>query len=76
MMAADVMSPLTKQDGIAKENQAVTYVKPNDRLTSAERLEIYNRSYWYRILDSLREDFPGLRAVVGEGEQEDGVMLG
>jgi hypothetical protein len=42
------------------------FIKPNDRLTSLERLEIYSRSYWFRILDSLYDDFPGLRAVLGE----------
>jgi hypothetical protein len=41
-------------------------IKPNDRLTSVERLEIYNRVYWFRILSSLADDFPGLRAVVGQ----------
>ena len=45
---------------------AADYIKPNDRLTSLERLEIYSRSYWYRLLDSLYEDFPGLRAVLGQ----------
>ena len=41
------------------------YIKPNDRLTSFERLEIYNRQYWFRVLASLAEDYPGLRAVLG-----------
>jgi hypothetical protein len=41
-------------------------IKPNDRLTSFERLEIYNRVYWFRILSALAEDFPGLRAVIGQ----------
>ena len=41
-------------------------MKPNDRLTSFERLEIYNRMYWFRVLDSLYEDCPGLRAVLGD----------
>ena len=41
-------------------------IKPNDRLTSVERLEIYNRVYWFRILSSLAEDFPGLRAIIGQ----------
>ena len=66
MMAADVMRPLLGLERIAKENRAAIYVTPNDRLSSAERLEIYNRSYWYRVLDSLHEDFPGLRALMGE----------
>jgi hypothetical protein len=44
---------------------AARFIKPNDRLTSFERLEIYNRQYWFRVLGSLAEDFPGLRAVLG-----------
>jgi hypothetical protein len=45
--------------------EADALIKPNDRLTSLERLEIYSRSYWFRILDSLYDDFPGLVAVLG-----------
>jgi hypothetical protein len=45
---------------------ASRFIKPNDRLTSFERLEIYNRQYWFRVLSALIEDFPGLRAVLGE----------
>jgi hypothetical protein len=41
-------------------------VKPNDRLTAFERLEIYNRQYWFRLLDCLYEDYPGLRAALGD----------
>lgn len=43
-----------------------TFAAPNDRLTGLERIEIYNRMYWFRTLDSLYEDLPGLRAVLGE----------
>lgn len=45
---------------------AAALVKPNDRLTAFERLEIYNRQYWFRLLDCLYEDYPGLRAVLGD----------
>jgi hypothetical protein len=61
-IAGAVMSPLNASVGI----QAKQLVKPNDRLTSTERLNIYHRQYWYRILDSFNEDFPGLCAVLGE----------
>ncbi len=44
---------------------AARFIKPNDRLTSFERLEIYNRQYWFRLLSSMAEDFPGLHAVLG-----------
>jgi len=53
-------------DGRATSAVAATIAKPNDRLTSFERLEIYNRMYWFRVLDSLYEDCPGLRAVLGD----------
>ena len=32
---------------------ASEFIKPNDRLSSFERLEIYNRQYWFRLLDCL-----------------------
>ena len=63
-MAKAIFQPLTNSDRIARGTDA-KYIKPNDRLTSIERLEIYSRSYWFRVLDSLYEDFPGLRAVLG-----------
>lgn len=72
-MGAAVMQPLSKSDTMRPRNpqgrsnakEAAEFIKPNSRLTSFERLEIYNRQYWFRILDSFAEDFPGLRAVVG-----------
>jgi hypothetical protein len=42
------------------------FIKPNDRLTSFERLEIYNRQYWYRVKDCFFEDYIGLQAILGE----------
>ncbi len=64
-MAHSVMQPLTGSDRVAPKTDA-EFIKPNDRLSSAERLEIYSRSYWFRVLDSLYDDFPGLRAVLGQ----------
>ena len=73
-MARAVMTPLTPSermrrvapDGRPMRAVASEFIKPNDRLTSFERLEIYNRQYWFRVLSSLIEDFPGLRAVLGD----------
>ncbi len=73
-MARAVMQPLTSAermqrtapDGKSMRRYAERFVKPNDRLTSFERLEIYNRQYWFRVLSSMIEDFPGLRAVLGD----------
>jgi len=64
-MANAIFQPLTRSDRMAGGADA-EFIKPNNRLTSLERLEIYGRSYWFRIIDSLYDDFPGLRAVLGE----------
>lgn len=73
-VAQAVMTPLTRSDrmrrmapdGRSMMAIANQIIKPNDRLTSLERLEIYNRQYWFRVLDGFYDDFPGLRAVLGD----------
>jgi Putative DNA-binding domain len=66
-MAGAIMAPLGRADRLSRSAaaDAESILTPNDRLTAAERLEIYAKSYWYRILDSLYDDFPGLRAILG-----------
>lgn len=72
-MASAVMRPLTRADRMQAKNrdgrsmraEARQFIKPNDRLSSMERLEIYNQQYWFRVLESFASDFPGLRAIVG-----------
>jgi hypothetical protein len=72
-MAAAVMMPLTADedmqrvapDGRDMNAVAETFIAPNNRLTAFERLELYNRQYWYRLLDALAEDFRALREVIG-----------
>ncbi len=56
----------TWTDGRPTSAVASQIAKPNDRLTSFERLEIYNRMYWFRVLDCLYDDCPGLRGVLGD----------
>ena len=72
-MATDVTRPLTPdfwmqsetEDGSSVEEIAESYIKPNDRLSSFDRLEIYNRQYWFRVIGAVAEDFSALQAVVG-----------
>ena len=81
-MSVDVMRPLTPafemqqqtDDGGAVEELAAGYIKPNDRLTSFDRLEIYNRQYWFRVIGAVSEDFPALAAVMGP-KHFDGMVL-
>jgi putative DNA-binding protein len=73
-MAGALFRPLTDDwnmqskwnDGRPMGEFAAEFIKPNDRLSSFDRLEIYNRQYWFRVLDCLYDDYPGLLAVVGE----------
>src|SRR6201997_2402847 len=61
-VARAVMQPLTRNErmqrvapgGERMHAYAARYIKPNDRLSSFERLEIYNRQYWFRVLGGHR----------------------
>jgi hypothetical protein len=77
-VAAAILHPLTRSEtmprrrrnGVSNECEAEALIKPNDRLTSFERLEIYNRQYWFRLYTSFEEDFPGLKAIIGNAKFE------
>jgi hypothetical protein len=64
-MAEDVRRPLTPdyqmqrvtEDGSSTEDLAASYITPNARLSSFERLEIYNRQYWLRLSGASRRIF-------------------
>jgi hypothetical protein len=72
-MAAAVMQPLTADEemratspqGRSMSEVAASFIAPNSQLSAFERLEIYNRQYWFRVLGALAEDFPALRTVIG-----------
>jgi hypothetical protein len=73
LAGAVIMRPLSHQwrmqgkwtDNRDMREVTAEFIKPNDRLTSFERIEIYNRQYWFRLIDSFYDDFPGLRAILG-----------
>jgi hypothetical protein len=74
MMTHALALPLTEDDELAPRwrdgrpmaEVAAEFIKPNDRLTSVDRLQIYARCYWYRLIDGVYDDAPGLRALLGE----------
>jgi hypothetical protein len=67
-IASTLFRPLTRNDEMQPAGGPVAeqFIKPNDRLTAFERLQIYNQQYWWRLLGAFGEDFRGLRAVLGE----------
>jgi hypothetical protein len=73
-MAAAVIRPLDSNDGLpskwvdgrAMADVASEFIKPNDRLSAFERLQLYSQMYWFRLLDAIRDDCPGLLSALGE----------
>jgi hypothetical protein len=71
--AAAVMAPLSDDwqmqgksaDGRPMADVAAEFIRPNDRLTSVDRLEIYNKQYWFRLIDAMYEDYAGIAAILG-----------
>jgi putative DNA-binding protein len=74
LMTHALVQPLTPDDDLAPRwrdgrpmaEVAAEFIKPNDRLTSFERLQIYARCYWYRLIDCVYDDAPGLRGLLGD----------
>lgn len=72
--ASVVMRPLNRDwevetvwtDGRATAQVVAEFIKPNDRMTSLERIALYNKQYWFRLIDIMYEDYPGLAAVLGD----------
>jgi hypothetical protein len=72
-MLEDVRRPLTSdfemqpftESGSPINALVDSYIKPNSLLSGFERLEIYNRQYWFRIIGAVSEDYPALSAVLG-----------
>ncbi len=61
-----IRRPLRDNDSMIADRRSSNIISPNQVLSAHERLELYARQYWWRIKDSLYEDFPGVRKVLGE----------
>lgn len=76
LMTHALVRPLSPEDGLQERwldgrpmaEVAGEFIKSNDRLTAFERLQIYGRMYWYRLIDCAYDDSPGLRAVLGDAK--------
>lgn len=66
-MLATIRRPLARGDRMqdVADGTAQRIIKPNDRMSSFDRLEVYNQQYWWRLTEAFADDFPGVRAVVG-----------
>ncbi len=72
--ASIVMRPLTDDNRmqiIGEDGRELadidSIIAPNDKLSAFERLEVYNRQYWFRLFETLDMDFPALTKLLGSG---------
>lgn len=68
MVAAEAVSGITERDA-----QQITL--PSSQMTREERLQIYNRAYFGRLIECLRAQFPAVRHAVGD-DAFDGLAFG
>ena len=51
------MNPMSPS-GIPMEVEAAEHITPSPTLRSAQRIQIYNQQYWWRLLNTLHDIFP------------------
>jgi hypothetical protein len=58
---------LTGEDGVELAD-IDSVIAPNTKLSAFERLEVYNRQYWFRLFEALDSDYPALGKLLGQSQ--------
>lgn len=58
------MNPVSPS-GQLMEEEASEHILPSPTLRPAQRIQIYNQQYWWRLLNTLHESFPLLTRLFG-----------
>lgn len=58
------MNPISPS-GIPMEEEAYAYIAPSPTLRPAQRIQIYNQQYWWRLINILHETFPVATRLFG-----------
>ncbi len=58
------MNPISPA-GQPMEIEACDYICPSPTLRPAQRIQIYNQQYWWRLLNALHESFPMVTRLFG-----------
>lgn len=57
--------PKVTPRGKLLEKEAEQIIKPNQWLSSGQRIEIYSQQYWWRLLNHLHDIFPTVTSLLG-----------
>lgn len=60
-----ITRPLLPNYRMKRDARSELLVRPSPKLQPHDRLELYAQQYWWRVLGSLEEDFPGVRLYLG-----------
>lgn len=58
------MNPISPS-GVDMEEEAFDFIVPSPRLRPAQRIQIYNQQYWWRLFTILQDTFPLLTRLFG-----------
>lgn len=58
------MNPISPS-GQPMEIEACDHIRPSPTLRPAQRIQIYNQQYWWRLLNSMHETFPLVTRLFG-----------
>lgn len=58
------MNPISPS-GQPMEEEAALHIAPSPTLRPAQRIQIYNQQYWWRLLNTLHESFPLVTRLFG-----------
>lgn len=58
------MNPISPR-GLPMELEACEYIAPSPTLRPAQRIELYNQQYWWRLLSIMHDSFPLLTRLFG-----------
>ncbi len=64
--ASTELAPVDEGHSPVFLEKARELMKQGVNLSPAESLELYHRQYWFRLLDSIAEDFPVLQKMAGD----------
>jgi hypothetical protein len=58
------MNPISPSGRLMSE-EAKEFISPNHKLSSDQRIQIYNQQYWWRLFSILHQNFPVLTRLFG-----------